>query len=51
MFMVGADNVGSRQMQHIRRAMRGRGVILMGKNTMMRKAIRGFLPSMPQLER
>lgn len=50
-FLVGADNVGSRQMQHIRKAMRGRGVILMGKNTMMRKAIRSFLTSMPQLER
>jgi len=39
-FLVGVDNVGSRQMQEIRQAMRGHGEILMGKNTMIRKAIR-----------
>ena len=40
-FIVGADNVGSRQMQKIRVSLRGHAVILMGKNTMMRKTIRG----------
>ncbi|OWF49570.1 60S acidic ribosomal protein P0-like [Mizuhopecten yessoensis] len=50
-FIVNADNVGSKQMQQIRQALRGKGVILMGKNTMMRKAIRGQLEKNPDLER
>ncbi|XP_046546008.1 60S acidic ribosomal protein P0-like [Haliotis rubra] len=50
-FIVGADNVGSKQMQKIRQALRGRAVVLMGKNTMMRKAIRGHLENNPALER
>merc|ERR1712203_1329132 len=47
---VEADNVGSKQMQQIRIALRGHAVVLMGKNTMMRKAIRGHLQNNPQLE-
>jgi len=50
-FLVGVDNVGSKQMQEIRQAMRGHGEILMGKNTMIRKAIRGTLQKKPQLEK
>ncbi|KAK8738204.1 hypothetical protein OTU49_004101, partial [Cherax quadricarinatus] len=50
-FIVGADNVGSKQMQEIRMALRGCAVVLMGKNTMMRKAIRGHLENNPNLER
>jgi len=50
-FLVGADNVGSKQMQEIRMALRGSAVVLMGKNTMMRKAIRGHLESNPNLEK
>jgi len=50
-FIVGADNVGSNQMQQIRIALRGSAEVLMGKNTMMRKAIRGHLDSNPALER
>jgi len=50
-FIVGADNVGSKQMQEIRIALRGKAVVLMGKNTMMRKAIRGILEKNPNLER
>ncbi|CAD5116137.1 DgyrCDS5061 [Dimorphilus gyrociliatus] len=50
-FIVGADNVGSKQMQSIRTKLRGKAVVLMGKNTMMRKAIRGHLESNPALER
>jgi len=42
-FIVGADNVGSAQMAKIRHALRGKAVLLMGKNTMIRKAIRGHL--------
>jgi len=49
-FLVDADNVGSKQMQQIRISLRGHAVVLMGKNTMMRKAIRGHLPNNPQLE-
>merc|ERR1712236_13021 len=50
-FLVSADNVGSKQMQQIRIALRGRGEVLMGKNTMMRKALRGQLSKYPQLEK
>jgi len=50
-FIVGADNVGSRQMQTIRTALRGSGIVLMGKNTMMRKAIRGHLENNANLEK
>jgi len=51
LFIVGVDNVGSKQMQEIRIGMRGRAEILMGKNTMIRKAIRGHLNNMPELEK
>jgi len=50
-FIVGADNVGSKQMQQIRIGLRGTAVVLMGKNTMMRKAIKGHLEQNPALER
>jgi ribosomal protein L10 len=32
LLVVGADNVGSNQMQQIRRALRGKAILLMGKN-------------------
>lgn len=48
--IVTADNVGSNQMQQIRRALRGKAVLLMGKNTMIRKAIRDHLETTPHLE-
>lgn len=38
--IVAADNVGSTQMQNIRKGLRGDSVILMGKNTMMKRSIR-----------
>jgi len=50
-FVVNADNVGSLQMQEIRVSLRGKADVLMGKNTMMRKAIRGMLDRHPQLEK
>jgi len=37
---VGADNVGSHHMQQIRQKIRGSAVLLMGKNTMIRRVIR-----------
>jgi len=39
-FIVGADNVGSKQMSDIRAALRPDSIILMGKNTMMKRSIR-----------
>jgi len=49
--VVGADNVGSNHMQQIRKALRAKGaVLLMGKNTMIRKAIRGHMQNNPALE-
>jgi len=50
-FVVGVDNVGSKQMQQIRIALRGHAEILMGKNTMIRKAIRGHLQKNQALEK
>lgn len=50
-FIVGVDNVGSKQMQQIRSSLRGTACVLMGKNTMIRKAIRGHLEGNPSLER
>ncbi|CAD5213251.1 unnamed protein product [Bursaphelenchus xylophilus] len=49
--LVGVDNVGSKQMQEIRAALRGHAEIVMGKNTMIRKAIRGHLSENPKLEK
>ena len=37
-FVVGVDNVSSQQMHEIRHSLRGEGVVLMGKNTMVRKS-------------
>jgi len=48
--IVGCDNVGSNHMQSIRAKLRGKAEILMGKNTMMRKAIKGHLAKNPKLE-
>jgi len=48
--IVGADNVGSNHMQAIRKSLRGKAEILMGKNTMIRKAIKGQLEKNPGLE-
>jgi len=50
-FIVNVDNVGSNQMHQIRVALRGKGVVLMGKNTMVRRALRSILSELPQFER
>jgi len=50
-FVVGADNVSSNQMQQIRASMRNQAVVLMGKNTMMKRAITGHLENNPSLEK
>ncbi|KAF8396911.1 hypothetical protein HHK36_018546 [Tetracentron sinense] len=38
--IAAADNVGSNQLQNIRQGLRGESVVLMGKNTMMKRSIR-----------
>lgn len=50
-FIVTVDNVSSQQMHEIRQALRGEGVVLMGKNTMVRRAIKGFISDSPEYER
>jgi len=48
--IVGADNVGSNQFQKIRVSLRGKAIVLMGKNTMMRRVIREESESNKSLE-
>ncbi|KAI5419585.1 60s acidic ribosomal protein P2, variant 4 [Lathyrus oleraceus] len=38
--IVNADNVGSKQLQNSRSGLRGDSVVLMGKNTMMKRSVR-----------
>jgi len=45
--IVECDNVGSKQMQSIRLSLRGTAVILMGKNTTIRKVLKDFLKENP----
>lgn len=44
--IIGADHVGSKQMQNIRIKLRGSCQVLMGKNTMIRKALRMRMDAM-----
>jgi len=48
--VVGADNVGSNQMQRIRQSLRGSAEVLMGKNTMVRKVLREYSESNPKVD-
>jgi len=50
-FLVGVDNVSSQQMHEIRQSLRGSAVVLMGKNTMVRRALKGLIPDFPEYER
>ncbi|KAK4128803.1 hypothetical protein N657DRAFT_652386 [Parathielavia appendiculata] len=50
-FIVSVDNVSSQQMHEIRQALRGQGVVLMGKNTMVRRALKTFINDTPEYER
>lgn len=50
-FIVSVDNVSSQQMHEIRSALRGEAVVLMGKNTMVRRALKGFITDNPEYER
>jgi len=49
-FTICIDNVSSSQMHQIRAALRNEAVLLMGKNTLVKKAMRDLLPEMPHLE-
>ncbi|PRT53717.1 60S acidic ribosomal protein P0 [Wickerhamiella sorbophila] len=51
LFLVGVDNVSSQQLHEVRKNLRGRATVLMGKNTMVRRAFRTFINDIPELER
>jgi large subunit ribosomal protein LP0 len=48
--IIGVDFVGSNQMQQVRIALRGKGIVLMGKNTIIRKVFRERAEKNPALE-
>jgi len=48
--LVTVDNIGSHHMQKIRLSLRDRAVLLLGKNTLMRKAIKDQLSKHPEWE-
>jgi large subunit ribosomal protein LP0 len=48
--LVGVDNVASSHFQEIRQSLRGKAVIVMGKNTIMRKVIRTAMKKNEDLE-
>jgi len=50
-FIINVDNVSSQQMHEVRISLRGQAVVLMGKNTMIRRALKGLIPSHPNYER
>lgn len=50
-FIVNVDNVGSNQMHQIRQSLRDKAVVLMGKNTMVRRALKVLLSENPQFEK
>ena len=50
-FIVSVDNVSSQQMHEIRQSLRGEAVVLMGKNTMVRRALKTFVTDSPEYER
>jgi large subunit ribosomal protein LP0 len=48
--IIGVDFVGSKQMQQVRIALRGKAIVLMGKNTLIRKVFRERMEKNPSLE-
>jgi len=50
-FIVNVDNVGSNQMHQIRQTLRGQAEVLMGKNTMVRRALKLLMADSPQYEK
>ncbi|KYN98939.1 60S ribosomal protein P0 [Plasmodium gaboni] len=49
--IVHVDNVGSNQMASVRKSLRGKATILMGKNTRIRTALKKNLQAVPQIEK
>lgn len=49
--LVNADNVASLQFAQIRRSVRGKAEVVMGKNTMMKKCIKGLVEEFPDYEK
>jgi large subunit ribosomal protein LP0 len=49
--LVNADNVSSLQFAQIRASLRGKATVVMGKNTMMKKCIRGLIQEFPDYEK
>ncbi|KAI9142563.1 ribosomal protein L10-domain-containing protein [Paraphysoderma sedebokerense] len=50
-FIVNVDNVGSNQMHQIRLSLRGEATVLMGKNTMVRRALKQLIADNPAYEK
>lgn len=50
-FIVSVDNVGSNQMHQVRQSLRGEAVVLMGKNTMVRRALKVLSEEHPDYEK
>jgi len=48
--IITVDFVGSKQMQNVRQQIRGKGEILMGKNTIIRRVLRDNMEKNPKLE-
>ena len=48
--IVSGDHVGSKQMQEIRIALRGKAHVLMGKNTMVRTALNQYWEENPEMD-
>eukprot|EP00919_Chromeraceae_sp_WS-2016_P077166 GHVR01182706.1.p1 GENE.GHVR01182706.1~~GHVR01182706.1.p1 ORF type:complete len:306 (+),score=84.65 GHVR01182706.1:268-1185(+) len=48
LLIVSADNVGSKQMANVRIALRGKAVILFGKNTMIRRCLQDHSEKHPE---
>lgn len=47
--IVGADNVRSRQLAQVRKALRGKAQVLMGKNTLFRKVLSTIVADQPEV--
>ncbi|KAI1132056.1 60S acidic ribosomal protein P0 [Nemania abortiva] len=50
-FIVTVDNVSSQQMHEVRQSLRSEAVVLMGKNTMVRRALKTFIADTPEYEK
>eukprot|EP01066_Platyproteum_vivax_P016599 Platyproteum_vivax@DN7178_c0_g1_i1.p1 len=48
--IISADNVGSKQFANVRMALRGKAIVLMGKNTMIRTCLKNHLEKVPAIE-